>query len=138
MAAAHKNKTLATLLALLLGSIGVHRFYLRGNADRWALLHVMSVPVTLMVAIAAPGLDWYFKILPLVLSFLAGCLEALVLGLMPDAQWDARFNPHAGQVSESHWPLALLLVLTLMLGAGVLIATIARLFDLLYTGGRYG
>jgi hypothetical protein len=30
------------------------------------------------------------------------------------------------------------LVATLMLGAGVLIATMARLFDLLYTGGAYG
>ncbi|RYE78204.1 MAG: NINE protein, partial [Oxalobacteraceae bacterium] len=31
----HKNKTLATLLALLFGSIGLHRFYLYGRRDLW-------------------------------------------------------------------------------------------------------
>ena len=138
MAIAHKNKTLATLLALLLGSVGAHRFYLRGRRDRWALLHLASVPVALLIGAAAPGLDWYFKILPIVLSFLLACLEGLVLGLMPDERWDARFNPAAARPSVSGWPLALLLVVTLMVGAGVLIATMARLFDLLYTGGRYG
>ena len=36
------------------------------------------------------------------------------------------------------WPLALILVLTMAIGAGALIATLARGFDLLYTGGAYG
>jgi hypothetical protein len=76
--------------------------------------------------------------LPLLIAALAGCLQALVLGLTPDAQWDAARNPGSSRRSASGWPLALLLVLTLMTGAGVLIATIARGFDLLYTGGAYG
>jgi hypothetical protein len=32
----------------------------------------------------------------------------------------------------------LLVVLTMLVGTTVLIATISRLFDLLYTGGAYG
>ncbi|MDB5756055.1 MAG: hypothetical protein JWR56_2483, partial [Massilia sp.] len=29
----HHNKTAASLLALLLGGVGAHRFYLRGGVD---------------------------------------------------------------------------------------------------------
>lgn len=134
----HKNKTVATLLASVLGGLGGHRLYLRGARDRWLWVHLASVPAAAVVAAAAPGADWFYKILPLVISVLVGFLEALVLGLMPDEKWDALYNAQSGRQSASHWPLALLLVLTLMVGAGMLIATISRLFDLLYTGGAYG
>ena len=134
----HKNKTVATLLAFALGGLGAHRLYLRGARDRWIWAHLASLPAAAVIAVTAPGADWFYKILPLVISALVGFLEALVLGLMPDEQWDARYNAGSGRQSASNWPLALLLVLTLMVGAGVLIATISRLFDLLYTGGAYG
>lgn len=134
----HKNKTFATLLAVLLGGIGAHRAYLRGPRDKWALLHLASVPAAALVALLAPHADIYFKLLPLTLSYLAALLEALVLGLMPDEKYDAQFNPGSGGRSDSQWPLALLLVVTMLVGATTLIATIARLFDLLYTGGAYG
>jgi hypothetical protein len=135
---AHKNKTLATLLAFALGGVGAHRYYLRGAKDTWGWLHAASVPAVGLVMAAAPQANIYFQLLPLILSILAGFLEALVLGLMPDDKWDAAFNAGSGRQSESRWPLALLLVATLMVGASGLIATISRLFDLLYTGGAYG
>ena len=138
MAVRHKNKTFASLLACLLGTLGAHRLYLGGMGDRWAWLHLVSVPLALLIATLAPGADWFYKILPLTLSALAGFLESLVLGLMSDEQWDARHNAGSSRLSASNWPLALLLVATLMLGTGTLIATMARLFDLLYTGGAYG
>jgi hypothetical protein len=134
----HKNKTLATLLAFLAGGLGLHRAYLRGGKDLGLWLHLSSLPAAALVALAAPGADPFFKLLPFMLSSLAGFLEALVLGLTPDEKWDAAYNPGSGRSSASNWPLALLLVATLMLGAGSLIATISRLFDLLYTGGAYG
>nr|WP_181259401.1 TM2 domain-containing protein [Pseudoduganella armeniaca] len=134
----HKNKTLASLLAFVLGGVGAHRFYLGGRSDRWGWLHAAALPACGIVMTAAPGADWYFWYLPLTLSMLAGFLEALVLGLTPDDRWDARHNASSGRTSTSRWPLAIILVATLMVGAGMLIATIARLFDLLYTGGAYG
>lgn len=134
----HKNKTLATLLAFIAGGLGLHRLYLRGGRDTWLWLHLASLPLAAAVALAAPGADWFYKILPLTVSALAGFLEALVLGLMSDDKWDGLYNAASGRRSASNWPLALLLVATLMLGAGTLIATISRLFDLLYTGGAYG
>lgn len=134
----HKNKTLASLLAFLLGGIGAHRFYLRGINDTAAWVHAASVPAIGLVMAAVPQADMFFKLLPLFLSMLAGFLQALVLGLMSDEKWDATFNPASGKRSDTRWPLALILVATMLVGSGSLIATISRLFDLLYTGGAYG
>ncbi|SFD55839.1 NINE protein [Massilia yuzhufengensis] len=137
MAVRHKNKTLTTLLALLLGGFGVHRFYLKGGTDRLGLLHLCSLPVT--------GILWgavhphpFYVILPMLLSYIVGFVEGLVIGLTPDDAWDALHNKGSGKTSRSNWLLALLLVLTVGVGAIALIGMIARVFDLLYTGGSYG
>ena len=134
-----KNKTLATALALSLGGLGAHRFYLHGGVDRLGLLHACSLPVAgLVYSQTDGGADVFYALLPLLVSWIAAFIAALVIGLTPDEQWDARFNAGAARQSQSNWLLAILLVATLMVGATVLIATIARLFDLLYTGGAYG
>lgn len=138
MIPAHKNKTLATLLAFALGGLGLHRFYLHGWKDSWGWLHLASVPACLAVLLLSGGRSGEFTAIPLVLSMLAGFLQALVIGLTPDDKWDARFNPASGRRSASGWPIAILLVLTTGVGATGLIATLARSFDLLYTGGAYG
>lgn len=136
--AKHKNKTLATALAFLLGGLGVHRFYLHGSVDRIGLLHVCCLPATGMVYGLGHALNPFWVLLPLIVSCIAGFGEALVIGLTPDERWDARYNAASSRSSRSNWPLALLLVLTMLVGATVLIATLSRLFDLLYTGGAYG
>lgn len=134
----HRNKTFATLLALLTGGLGLHRFYLRSAVDKVGLLHLMSVPMCGLVVGLAPDADWFFKILPLLVSYIAGFIEGFVIALAPDEKFDAVYNIGSGRQSRSDWKLAVVLVV-MMLAAGVLtIATIARLFDLLYTGGAYG
>lgn len=137
MAVQHKNKTIATLLALLLGGLGAHRFYLKGPVDRLGLLHLCSLPLT--------GILWgavqphpFYVLLPLLVSYITGFVEGLVIGLTPDEAWDARHNQGSGKSSRSNWVLALTLVLIVGVGAIMLIGTIARVFDLLYTGGSYG
>ena len=134
----HRNKTFATLLAALTGGLGLHRFYLRGWGDKWGWLHVSSIPVAALALMSGIGQHVLFQAGALVLSVLCGFLEALVLGLMPDDKWDRTFNSTSGKTSASAWPLALLLVLTLGLGGTVLIAVIARSFDLILTGGAFG
>ena len=134
----HKNKTLATALAFLLGGLGIHRFYLRGSVDRLGLLHVCSLPAAGLVYGVGHAPNPFWVLLPILISCIAGFIEALAIGLTPDEKWDARFNPASGRPSRSNWLLAVLLVLTLLVGATVVIATISRLFDLLYTGGAYG
>lgn len=134
----HLNKTFATLLASLLGAIGAHRLYLRGWRDPWLWLHLASLPVTLLLHSVKQGPLLLFWATPLIVSLLLGQLQALVLGLMPDEKWDRQFNPQSGKTSQSGWQLALLLVFTFMFGAIALIAAIARLNDLLLTGGSFG
>jgi TM2 domain-containing membrane protein YozV len=134
----HKNKTFAAVLAFLFGGLGLQRLYLRGLRDPWLWAHLACLPAALLVSTLAPQADGFYKLLPITVSGLLGFLEALVLGLMPDEKWDARFNPGSGKQSDTHWPLAVVLVASMMIGAGGLIATISRLFDLLYTGGAYG
>lgn len=135
---AHKNKTFATLLAMLVGGLGIHRFYLHGLRERWGLLHLSTLPLSLLLFVSAPGMHGFFAAGPLLLSALASVLEGLAIGLTPDEKWDARFNPGSGKQSRSGWPVVILLVLGVGLGAVGLIWTIARSFDLLYTGGAYG
>jgi hypothetical protein len=134
----HKNKTFATALAFILGGLGVHRFYLRGGVDRLGLLHVCSLPAAGLVYGLGHAPNPFWVLLPILISCIAGFIEALAIGLTPDEKWDARFNPASGRPSRSNWLLAVLLVLTMLLGATVVIGTISRLFDLLYTGGAYG
>lgn len=138
MASKHKNKTIATLLALTLGGLGMHRFYLGGLRDRWGWLHLSAVPLSVGLTYAGNGAQMLFTASPLILSMLAGFIEALILGLTPDEQWDARHNPGSGRQSRSGWPLAILLVLTVGVGATALIAMLARTFDILFTSGAYG
>lgn len=137
MAAVHKNKTVATLLALLLGGFGIHRFYLKPGADRIGLLHLCCLPV-MGILYGAVKPHPFYMVLPLLVSYIAGFIEALVIGLTPDEKWDARYNQHSGRQSRSNWMLVLLLVITMLVATTVLIGTIARLSDVMYTGGAYG
>jgi uncharacterized membrane protein len=134
----HKNKTLATFLALAFGAIGVHRFYLRGPFDRLGILHLCCIPLVGMVYGAGHAPNLFWVLLPVLVSAIVGFLEALVIGVTPDDKWDARHNPVSGVSSNTSWLVALLLVITMLVGMTVLIGTISRLFDLVYTGGAYG
>ena len=134
----HKNKTLATLLALLFGFIGLHRFYLYGRRDLWGWIHFATAPLSALLVVGNPEAPAIFSAAPLVLSVLAAFLETLVMGVTPDEKWDARHNAASGKQSDTGWPVPLMLVLALALGATALIAAIARTFDILLTGGSYG
>ena len=138
MSTSHKNKTFATFLALILGAVGAHRFYLRGPLDRLGLIHVTCLPIAGLVVGLGLEADGFFKALPILVSAVAGFLEALILGLSSDEKFDAAFNAGSAKKSDSSWVLAVLLVLTMMIGTTTLIGTMSRLFDLLYTGGAYG
>ncbi|MCR5863961.1 MULTISPECIES: NINE protein [Aquincola] len=131
----YKSKTLATWLALLLGSLGLHRFYLHGWRDRWGWFY--CVPTLLGVhglqRVQEYGLDDHVSwvLIPLLgLMVAQAMLTAILYGLTPDERWDARHNP--GQpVHPTRWAPVLGAVAALLIGAGVLMATIA------FSGQRY-
>lgn len=134
----HRNKTLATFLSSVFGSIGLHRFYLYGKKDLWAWVHLLSLPLSGIAVALLPNQPALLTFSPLLVSGLSGFIEALVIGLTPDDKWDVQHNPESGRQSQSSWVLAVILVLTLAVGALGLIAAIARFFDLYFTGGAYG
>jgi len=138
MPTSHKNKTFATFLAMLAGGVGAHRFYLRGSLDKIGLIHVASLPIAGLVVGLAPQANVFYKLLPVVLSFLVGYLETLILGVMPDEKFDAAFNPASGRKSDTNWVIALLLVGTMVVGSTAMILALSRLVALIYTGGQDG
>ncbi|MEO6408692.1 MAG: NINE protein [Burkholderiaceae bacterium] len=138
MSAAPKSRTLATWLALLGGSLGLHRFYLHGFHDAWGWL--FAVPTLLGVYGAQRmrefGMDdrlaWLLT--PLLGAMLAATmLTAIVYGLTPDTAWNRRHNP-VHPAAASGWAVIFGVVVALALGATALMATIAftaqRLFEL--------
>ncbi len=124
-----KSKLLATWLALIGGSFGMHRFYLHGARDPWAWC---SVPLTLLGVYGLRrarqfGLDDHMSwlLLPVLgLMLAAGMLAAIIIGLTSDETWNARFNP-AGANSSTGWLTIVGVLLALALGATALMATIA-------------
>ena len=124
-----KSKTLATWLALLLGSLGAHRFYLKGWRDGLAWLHPLPTLLGLAGAVRMRNLGqddhaaWLLiPLLGLMLS--VGMLAAIVYGLMPDDKFSARFNP--GQPTQrTGWGPVIGVVVALLAGGTVLMGTLA-------------
>jgi hypothetical protein len=130
-----RSKTLATWIALLGGSLGLHRFYLHGPRDVWAWLWpvptlIGAYGVLRVIRIGQDDpLSW--ALIPLLgIAVAAAMLAAIVYGLMPDEKWSLRFN-HGEPVAPAGWAAVIGVVIALLLGATVLMATIA------FGGQRY-
>lgn len=128
-----KSKGIAAWLALLLGSIGAHRFYLYGFGDRWALAHVSPTLLALVGLrtvqnVDSPQLTWALPLFGLMVAI--GCLSAILIGLTPDERWNERHNPGQTPLS-SRWAPILATVFALLVGGTALMASVA------YTAQRY-
>ena len=125
----YKSKTAATWLALALGSLGAHRFYLHGRRDLWAWLHPLPTLLGAAGALRMRNLGqddhaaWLLiPLLGLMLSY--SMLAAIVCGLTPDDRWAERFNP--GQaVRPTGWGPVIGVVVALLVGGTVLMGTLA-------------
>ncbi len=132
-----KNKTVALWLTLLGGPLGLHRRYLLGRYDTVAWLLPLPTLLGLYGVVRARSLGledlWSWLLIPLLGFTMAGCaLNALVYGLMDAEKWNARFNPgQPGDAApgQTHWLTVAGLVAALMLGATVLLASIAFSFQ---------
>ena len=130
-----RSKTVATWLALVGGSLGLHRFYLRGARDGWAWLHPWP---TLLGAYGFWRLrQWGVDdargglLVPLLGVMLAATmLQAIVYGLTSDERWAARYGT-APEGATPAWLVWTAVVIALAAGVSIAIATIA------FTAQRY-
>ncbi len=127
-----KSKTLATWLALAGGSVGLHRFYLFGARDPWAWLIMLPTVVGAygVYRMRDLGQDdvlawWLIPLLGFALA--ASMLNAVIYGLRADDKWNAQFNAQSTTTkpSTSGWQAIVGVMVALLLGTGVLMATIA-------------
>lgn len=130
-----KRKAVAAWLALLLGALGAHRFYLHGPRDPWAWAHALPTVCSLMglrqaqqMGVDAPALTWALPLFAFMLAL--ACLQAILIGLMPDERWNARYRA-AQTNATSGWPAVLAAVLALLIGGTALMTAIA------YSAQRY-
>lgn len=126
MLVAFRHKALAALLAFLLGALGIDRLYL-GMRLWWLPLAVTAMMAPLLIGVR----NWYqtpaffIAMIPVI----AGFIHALVLALMADEKFDARFNPASSRRNQSGWNAVLVAIVTLLVGATVLMTTIVLLFQ---------
>jgi len=125
----YKSKSLATWIALLGGSLGLHRFYLHGWRDLFGWLHPWPTlaGVAGVQRVLAFGQDDHasWLLVPLLgLMVAQAMLCAILYALTSDEQWDARHNP-GRPGPPTRWAPVIGAVAALMIGAGVLMATIA-------------
>lgn len=128
-----KSKLATVALAFLFGSLGAHRFYLKGPGDKFGWAHLLATVAgvigiaSLRLETGSTALNWTFAVAGGA-SLISAFLTAIVFGLRPDDKWDARYNPH-GKPTRSGWPVVILVILSLMIGTGLLMAGLAISFQ---------
>ena len=134
-----RSRAVAAWLALLGGSLGLHRFYLYGSRDVLAWLHPWPSLV------GAYGF-WRMRefgvddrvgatLVPVLgVMVAATMLSAIVIGLTNDTRWAAKHgsdDPPAEGLTSAAWPSIAAVIVALAVGAAVAMATIA------FTAQRY-
>jgi hypothetical protein len=125
----YRSKTLATWLALVLGTLGVHRFYMHGLGDKFGWMYPLPTLAGLVGVqhLRSFGQDdpLAWLLIPVLgLAISAAMFTAILYGLTPDDTWDARHNP--GQPGRrTTWGPVVAVVLALAIGATVLMGTVA-------------
>ena len=125
----YKSKTIATWAALLGGTLGLHRFYLRGAGDLLGWLHLLPTGAGLVGVMRMQSLgqddrlSWV--LIPVLgLMIAQAMLHTIVYGLTSDEKWDARHNPGHSPVA-TRWGPIFAIIPALLIGATVLMGTIA-------------
>ena len=122
-----RSKTQAVWLTLFAGALGLHRWWLGGTGRAWGWAYPVPTGLGLygVLRMRDLGLDdrLAWLLVPLLgLALSAAALEAIITGLTPPPQWEARHGAGSG---TSHWGTVLGVIAALMAGATVLLGTLA-------------
>jgi TM2 domain-containing membrane protein YozV len=127
-----RNKTVTVWLALLGGSLGLHRFYLRGLGDTLGWLHPIAAAIGWWGVERAKALGQDDQLAWLLVPFLGAsvavaCLAGIVYALAERSKWNRWFNPGLEPEAEpgaTHGITIVALVLSLLLGATAFMASL--------------
>ena len=124
------SKVKVGLLAALFGCVGAHWWYL-GRPRAWL---ITAIGLVLIAASALAPVWWenpaFFL---LFIPILAGFIEAIVLCLMSDVRFDARYNPGLVRTRNSGWGPVLVAIFTLLIGTVLLMIGIAVIVVYVWT-----
>jgi hypothetical protein len=131
--ARERSKAIATWLAVLGGTLGLHRFYLHGARDGLGWLHPWPAVVGAygFWRLRELGLDDALgsRLVPLLGAMIAiAMLAAIVIGLTPAERWRRRWGERG---AGTGWATVIGVVIAVAVGATATMATIA------YTAQRY-
>jgi hypothetical protein len=122
-----RSKTVATWLALLGGTLGLHRLYLKGLGNVLGWLHVLPTTLGLFGVLRMrefgqdDQLSWL--LIPVLgLMIAQAMLHAIVYGLTPDDKWAARLQQ---PVQETAWGPVFGVIAALLIGTTVLMGSVA-------------
>ena len=130
VASRFRSKTTVGLLACLFGCVGAHWWYL-GRRHAWL---VTLAALILMVLSSRADVWWenpafFLLFIPAVDGF----IEAIVLCLMSDARFDARYNPGLVRKEPSRWGPVLVAAFSLLVGTVTLMFGIAMIVLYVWT-----
>jgi TM2 domain-containing membrane protein YozV len=128
-----RSRAVAIWLAIVGGSLGLHRFYLHGGRDVLAWLHPWPTLIGAygLWRLRQFGLDDLpgSRLVPLLGTMVAiAMLSAIVCGVAPAERWRERFGERG---AATGWATVIGLVVAVALGATATMATIA------YAAQRY-
>lgn len=129
MATHYKSKWLASALALTLGLLGAHAWYLqRPRAIWWTM-----ASIGLMLAASQAQVWWdnlWFHLL--LIPCFAGVLESVVLALQDPRRFDHLYNHGQQGANRLGWPSVLLAVAGTLFGGTVLLYWLAMVVMSVY------
>lgn len=134
-----KHKTLAAFLALALGPLGIHRFYLKGWNDWVGWLFPVPTALGLwgVERMRELGQDdpLSWVLVPWLGATLSiSCLMAVVYALTPAHKWNATHNPDLPRDASPGTSQALTVVVLI---AAMLVGTTALMASLAFSFQRY-
>jgi hypothetical protein len=138
------SKLIFCALGLFFPGTGFNCFYLKGLKSFWAWIQFIAV----LGGVAGWGLlkAAHFHSAPgwvlITFGFIAieaSWLTTITFGLRPDDKWDAQFNPGVdeAQRTRSGWPVVLMVIFSLVLGAGVMMTFFAISFEQFFISQIY-
>jgi TM2 domain-containing membrane protein YozV len=132
-----RNKTLAVWLATLFGSLGIHRFYLRGVFDWIGWLHPIAAALgwwgveRVQLYGQDDKLSWV--LIPFLgASIAVGCLAAIVYALTDAEKWNHWFNADhnpGASAGKTNWLTIAALVFAMLLGTIAFMGSLAFVFQ---------